>query len=364
MRLRSALAIGMTAATLAPAALAGTAAVADEKGLVDTQLCALTGLVGAGPDAGCAADARQVGAADPGRGGLAEAPEQRADGPRPQGAAAPGSVPEQPPARQQLAAPDEESAPDLSRAHPSTRTPARTADQVLAAAPARVEVAPAVLPARPGGAARPGAARGPECGVPADPDFPIDTRIHGGPADYVPGGGFRAWSLELTNTTAEACRAIHPVVVLVDRDRDLRASAIRMEFRDTGGVWHPVPFTRTDEDENIGVFDDGFPGFVVGPGRTVTVPVRLAFAPATGDNEVVANAAVVQRKGDDGDWVGESNDYRFTLAEDGAAPAALAGELAETGPGSLLGLGAAAGAFLLGGGALVVGSRRLPLRGR
>jgi hypothetical protein len=39
-------------------------------------------------------------------------------------------------------------------------------------------------------------------------------------------------------------------------------------------------------------------------------------------NEVTANAAVVQRHEDDGDWVGESGDYRFRIRTDGGGSAA------------------------------------------
>ncbi|MFG3345567.1 hypothetical protein ACGF1Z_10960 [Streptomyces sp. NPDC048018] len=63
-----------------------------------------------------------------------------------------------------------------------------------------------------------------------------------------------------------------------------------------------------------------FPGFAVPAGRTLTVPVRLAFRADTAPDEVVVNAAVVQRRGDDGDWVGESGDYRITIVP--ADPAA------------------------------------------
>lgn len=118
---------------------------------------------------------------------------------------------------------------------------------------------------------------------------------------------------------------------------------------------------RTGRDENIGVFD-GFPGFSVGAGDTVSVDVRLAFADDTRPDRVVATAALVRRKDDDGDWVGESDDYPFTIEE--AAGPTLADELARTGPRALLGLGVAAGTLLLAGTTLVVGARRLRVGGR
>ncbi|MFZ3557770.1 hypothetical protein [Streptomyces sp. BH055] len=191
-------------------------------------------------------------------------------------------------------------------------------------------------------------------------DFPIDTRIDEGPATYHPGDAPRHFSLDLTNTTTARCADLHPVLVLVDRTRKLTPKRITMEFRDAGR-WRPVTVERTGRDENIGVFD-GFPGFSVGAGDTVTVDVRLAFADGTPPDRVVANAALVRRKDDDGEWVGESDDYPFTIEE--AAGPALADELARTGPRALLGLGAAAGALLLAGAALVVGARRLRVGGR
>ncbi|MBD0747512.1 hypothetical protein [Streptomyces sp. CBMA152] len=223
------------------------------------------------------------------------------------------------------------------------------------------------------------AANQPVCGDKDGRDFPFDTRIHGGPAEYHPGDGAQVWYVDLTNTTARTCRNIHPVVVLVDRDRTLKNSQAKMEFFDTAaGRPHPVPFERTDEDEHIGVFDDGFPGFVIGARQTVTIKVRLGFTADTRANQVTVNAAVVQRRGDSGEWVGESGGYRFGIAPPGAVtPRApeLAGlgdqddlddfdELAETGTGSPVVPGAVAGGLVLGGGALVIGSRRLRLRRR
>jgi hypothetical protein len=157
--------------------------------------------------------------------------------------------------------------------------------------------------------------RDPTCAGRHPADFPISTRIHGGPTTYHPGGGFRTWSLDLTNKTDAECADIHPVLVLIDKKRTLETRQIQLEFSD-GRRHHPVRFERTDRDENIGVFDDGFPGFRVGPGKTVTVRARLTFTSDARPNSVVANAAVVQRRGDDGDWVGQSGDYRFTLTEE------------------------------------------------
>ncbi|MBT2395533.1 hypothetical protein [Streptomyces sp. ISL-100] len=262
----------------------------------------------------------------------------------------------------------------------------------------------------------PGADQEPSCGDPDSADFPIRTRLRGGPGTYEAGGGFRNWYLELTNATGESCHNIHPVIVMVTDGRDREPTSdkaedrARFEFYDDGAErWRSVPFEKTDADEYIGVFGHGFTGFTVAAGKTVTVKVRLAFAAGARPGDVVANAAVVQRHGDDGEWVGESNDYRFAVtgrsadhdrdpdsdpsrdaerdperdadpdvssspdAELDPAPdpgddddrtppiAKLPDRLAMTGrtPASLLTLGATAGALLLAGGALMVGSRRL-----
>jgi hypothetical protein len=153
----------------------------------------------------------------------------------------------------------------------------------------------------------------PTCAAPDTRAFPIKTRIHGGPDGYDVGGDFRTWYIDLTNTTAHSCGNIHPIVVLVDSKRVLRPEQARLEFYE-GERTHPVTFEKSDQDENVGAFDDGFPGFTVGPGRTLTVKVRLSVtSDATVPNDVVANAAVVQRHNNDGDWVGESNEYRFRI---------------------------------------------------
>ncbi|WP_314223331.1 hypothetical protein [Streptomyces zaehneri] len=185
------------------------------------------------------------------------------------------------------------------------------------------------------------AVAGPSCAGPDGADFPLTTRLHGGPDSYRAGGGYGIWYLDLTNTTRLTCDGIHPVVVLVDAGRALKPSQARLEFY-ADGQPHPVRFESTDEDELVGAFTegptagptagetggqaegqsdggDGFPGFTVGPGRTLTVKLRLALTSDTAPNDVTANAAVVQRHGDDGDWIGQSNDYRFAVKA-GTAP--------------------------------------------
>ncbi|MFG3017135.1 hypothetical protein ACGFZQ_01010 [Streptomyces sp. NPDC048254] len=171
--------------------------------------------------------------------------------------------------------------------------------------------------------------------------FPLATRIHDGPSSYEAGGGYGTWYLDLTNTTDRTCTDVHPVVVLVDDKRALKPSQAELEFYD-GPRTRPVQLTETDESELVGVFDgDGFPGLTVAPGATVSVKVRLAVASDAVPNAVTANAAVVQRRGSDGDWVGESDDYRFGIG--GEPPPASAAPAvpsigAEVGPGTSPGI--------------------------
>ncbi|MBO7936498.1 LPXTG cell wall anchor domain-containing protein [Streptomyces sp. S9] len=175
------------------------------------------------------------------------------------------------------------------------------------------------VPARARAAEEPG----PRCAGADTGAFPLTTRLRGGPRAYRPGAGHGTWYLDLTNTTDGTCTGIHPVVVLVDARRALEPAQPRLEFYADGRP-HPVRFETTDEDELVGAFTEGpegsegtageFPGFTVGPGRTLSVRLRLALAAGTAPNDVTVNAAVVQRQGDDGEWVGQSNDYRFSVS--------------------------------------------------
>ncbi|MEV6051161.1 hypothetical protein [Streptomyces sp. NPDC052107] len=180
------------------------------------------------------------------------------------------------------------------------------------AAPAAALAAP--HPARP----RPAAALAdpPSACVDGDPRaFPLAARIRGGPPSYEAGGGYGTWYIDLTNTTRRTCTGVHPVIVLTDDKRELKPDQPKLEFYD-GPTARPVTFESTDEEELVGVLDAaGFDGFAVPPGRTVSVKVRLVFPSDTASDQVTANAAVVQRRGDDGDWVGESNAYRFGIGE-------------------------------------------------
>ncbi|MFF1283593.1 hypothetical protein ACFVY4_22985 [Streptomyces sp. NPDC058299] len=146
--------------------------------------------------------------------------------------------------------------------------------------------------------------------------FPLATRIRGGPDSYEAGGGYGTWYIDLTNTTPRACARIHPVVVLTDDRRALRPEQPQLDFYEGSRV-RPVTFESTDAHELVGVLDGaGFDGFTVPSGGTVSVRVRLALTSEAHAGKVTANAAAVQRRGQDGDWVGESNTYRFSIDGD------------------------------------------------
>ncbi|MEU7098986.1 hypothetical protein AB0A66_11745 [Streptomyces longwoodensis] len=197
---------------------------------------------------------------------------------------------------------------------PTTSAPATALGLALAAT--MFPAAPLATAAPALASLRTATSAAPSCDAPDAKDFPLTTRLRGGPAAYEAGGGYGTWYLDLTNTTDRTCTGVHPVVVLVDARRALRPSQPQLEFYADGRP-HPVRFQRTDEDELVGAFD-GFPGLTVGPRATVTVRVRLAFTSDTAPDSVTADAAVVQRHGDDGDWVGQSDDYRFTVTGDPA----------------------------------------------
>ncbi|MFB7307978.1 hypothetical protein [Streptomyces sp. NPDC056192] len=237
--------------------------------------------------------------------------------------------------------PTPEPSPEPSPLLPSAAPPSSVRSRRgLALGLAAASVVPAVVLGGPSAAAIPVPAlsvtadQQPTCGTPTAGDFPITTRIHGGPERYASGGGYGTWFLDLTNTTSESCRSIHPVLVLTDEDRKLTSDQIQLEFSDQAqpDVEHRVAWETTDRDEHIGVFGgdgaDDFDGFTVPAGRTVTVEVRMAFTSDTGPGRIIVNAAIVQRQRgasadsgrmqpkDDGDWVGESDDYLFSVVED------------------------------------------------
>ncbi|MFJ4983111.1 hypothetical protein ACIP9H_04885 [Streptomyces sp. NPDC088732] len=165
--------------------------------------------------------------------------------------------------------------------------------------------------------------------------FPVRARLKDGPPAFVAGAAAREFRVELENTTGRARRDVHPVIVLVDRDRKLTARQVRLEYRTsaTGGAkgagrsggarWRPVPVAHTGNDENIAVVGEHDPGVVLPAHRTVRVALRLRFTPDAPPGPVEASATVVQRRGADGDWVGESAPYRFTVAPPGDGSGAV-----------------------------------------
>ncbi|NJQ01880.1 hypothetical protein [Streptomyces zingiberis] len=215
-------------------------------------------------------------------------------------------------------------------------------------------------------------AGGPYCGDRDSPDFPLRAEVAGGPRGYTAGGGRRHWTVTLRNTTDRACRAVHPVAVLADRTRELAAADIEMEFHDPfAGRWRPVTLETSDRHEHIAVFDR-FPGLTVPAGGTVTTSVRLRFTSGgtarPADNAVRLTLAAVQRRGDDGDWVGSAPPYDFTIrggrtSPDGPGPAGDGTRtrppaLARSGSGGPLPWAAvAAGLCLALGAALLAASR-------
>ncbi|MBP0461325.1 hypothetical protein [Streptomyces montanisoli] len=192
---------------------------------------------------------------------------------------------------------------------------------LLAAAVPLPAAAAAVLPSAPS-ASRPARAavpRGPvpACGDKAGHDFPIRTRLHGGPGTYRAGGDAATWSVDLTNTTHRTCRNVHPVIVIAGRGRDLTAAQVSLRLADEHGRLRAVPLHTTDEDEIIGVFDKDTTGFTVPAGATVTVAASLAFAAGAPTDRITVSAAAVQRQGGDGGWVGQSAPYRFDVVDGG-----------------------------------------------
>ncbi|MBT2389611.1 hypothetical protein J7E87_09240 [Streptomyces sp. ISL-1] len=372
MRLRNALTVGVTAATIAPAVLtASTATAAMSMETVRAAASVAVRPAGGATLAGSATVAATT------RTGVA-----------PAGGALTGSAAVAGTTRTAVAPVAVRPAGGVLTGSAAIAGTTRTLVAPVAVRPAAVSPAPPTdKPAGPSAAAtlpaptgkRP-ADRQPACGKAPDRDFPIDTRIHGGPPTHHAGGGFETWSVDLANITGEACQNIHPVIIITGHDPGLTPARITLEFYDDkAALWRPVALETTAEGEVVGVLDgDGrFPGLAVPARKSVTAKVRFRLAADAPPNQVTVNAAVVQRQGDDGDWVGESGDYSFAvLGADGSgtepsgiAPSRTDGtrtdagvtpdELAGTGDGSLMRLGGAFGAVLLGGGVLLLASRRL-----
>ncbi|WP_335941162.1 hypothetical protein [Streptomyces sp. PTD5-9] len=195
----------------------------------------------------------------------------------------------------------------------------------------------------------------PGCADPGEGASPIRVRVHGGSGTYASGGGYGSWFLDLTNTTNRTCRAVHPVLVLVDEERRLTPEQIQVVFSepDRPDMEHRVSWRTVDGDEHIGVLgggspsdgegdgageDDGtavgtgaFGGFTVPAGRTVTVRIRMAFTSDTRPGRFTAGAAIARRAPasdggtgtvggrdeDDERWGAASGGYSFAIVDDG-----------------------------------------------
>ena len=193
---------------------------------------------------------------------------------------------------------------------------------VLGAAPVLSE--PDGGPPRAAAPSRPATASPAPCAREGGHGFPVAVRIRGAPDTYRSGAPLREWAIDLENRTSAECRHLHPVIVLTDAGRSLRPEQVRLAFHD-GTRWRRATMTGTDQDEAIGVFGgsepagparpapSAFPGFTLPPGGTRTVRVRLALAAGTDPADVVAVAVLVRRHGVDGDWVGESGAYHFSV---------------------------------------------------
>jgi len=175
---------------------------------------------------------------------------------------------------------------------------------------------------------------------------PIGIRVHGGPGTYASGGGYGTWFLDLTNTTDRMCRDVRPVLVLVDEERKLTAEQIQVMFcePDRPDMEHRVRW-KTSGVEHIGVIGGedadtgeygadgfgGFDGFTVPAGRTVTVPVKMAFTSDARPGRLTVGAAIARAPGardggagraggtdeDDGTWGEVSGSYSFAIVGDG-----------------------------------------------
>ncbi|WP_159072383.1 hypothetical protein [Streptomyces sp. CMB-StM0423] len=172
-------------------------------------------------------------------------------------------------------------------------------------------VAAAAVGAAAGQEPPPGRAFAPRCGDPGAGRFPVRTALHGDGAALRAGGPRGELTLRLHNTSAGACRDVHPVAVVShEAGGRLRPAGIRLEFHDERARrWRSVAFERTGAQEAAGVFAGGSRGFVLRAGESREVRLRVGFAQDAPPGRVTVNVTTVQRRGDDGEWVGQSKDY-------------------------------------------------------
>ncbi|WP_089225853.1 hypothetical protein [Actinacidiphila glaucinigra] len=155
-------------------------------------------------------------------------------------------------------------------------------------------------------------------------DFPVTARLLGGPHTYTAGAGPREFRVELENTSRGRLRDVHPVLVFVDRGRRLTPGQILLEYQVADPVakagnapdrsWRPVAVQHTANDENIAVVGgENGPGTTLPSRRKVSIALRLRFTAPAPAGPVTATATIMERRGADGDWVGESEGYDFEV---------------------------------------------------
>ncbi|WP_344292207.1 hypothetical protein, partial [Streptomyces synnematoformans] len=184
----------------------------------------------------------------------------------------------------------------------------------LTAAAAALLLSPAPVAAAPHAAAP-----APRCGDSGAGGFPVRTALRGEGAALRAGGARHPLALQLHNVSDRPCRGVHPVAVFSREDgARLRPGDVRLQFYDAAARrWRPVVFERTGAGESAGVFAQGFRGFALPAGGSREVPLRMAFAAGAPAGRVTVNVTAVQRRGDDGEWVGQSKDYEVGVEEGG-----------------------------------------------
>ncbi|MGA5006876.1 hypothetical protein ACPCDX_17975 [Streptomyces koyangensis] len=154
----------------------------------------------------------------------------------------------------------------------------------------------------------------PLCAQPDAEVLPLVGEVRDGPATLRAGDGPSGFTVRVHNTGRVTCHRVHPVVLLLDEDRALVPSQLRLDFHD-GRRWLPVRLRHTSRNENVGVLDggQGFRGFTVRPGARKDVRLRLAVREDARPDRVAVQAALVQHHDRDGHWVGHSDTYTFAL---------------------------------------------------
>ncbi len=191
---------------------------------------------------------------------------------------------------------------------------------------------PAAPAASAGAAHAPAGPPVPLCVQPDAEVLPLVGQVRDGPATVRAGDGPSGFTVRVHNTGRVTCHRVHPVVLLLDEDRALVPSQVRLDFHD-GRRWLPVRLRHTSRNENVGVLDGGqsFRGFTVRPGGRKDVRLRLAVREDARPDRVAVQAALVQHHDRDGHWAGHSDTYTFELRGP-TAPARPRARRAASGP--------------------------------